>query len=267
MSNIIKTHTNEGDIIFDPFSGSGEISYNAFINNRKYIATEINKNYFNGSISRFNKLYISPAYNHIGNKKRIISDLLNNFSTSKIDYFVDVFAGSGVVSANFNRANKYILNDNDKHVSDILEYLFNTKIETILKEINEVIDFYKLPRNSFSKYNDQYSTLKSDFNYNKKNKFNRVSMLFVLILFGFNQQIRVNSSGNFNIPAGKFFITDYQFNKIKNFVKLVKKVNAKIYNKDFVDLIKDIKKTISLKDCIFYFDPPYLITNGTYNAS
>lgn len=45
----------EGDIILDPFHGSGTTGKMAILNNRYYIGIEKNKEYFDNSIERFNK--------------------------------------------------------------------------------------------------------------------------------------------------------------------------------------------------------------------
>ena len=42
---ILKNFTNEGDIIYDPFIGTGTTAYVCKSMNRKYIGSEINKNY------------------------------------------------------------------------------------------------------------------------------------------------------------------------------------------------------------------------------
>ncbi|WP_211246793.1 DNA methyltransferase [Mycoplasma leonicaptivi] len=52
IEEIILRHTNEGDIILDPFSGSGSISIAALLNKRNYIACEINRDYFEKSIKK-----------------------------------------------------------------------------------------------------------------------------------------------------------------------------------------------------------------------
>ena len=38
--------SNEGDIVYDPFSGSGTTAKVAYINNRHYIGSEISKEYY-----------------------------------------------------------------------------------------------------------------------------------------------------------------------------------------------------------------------------
>lgn len=49
---LIKSFSNEGDIILDCFSGSGTFSLASSILNRKYIAFEIDKEIFNKSLNR-----------------------------------------------------------------------------------------------------------------------------------------------------------------------------------------------------------------------
>lgn len=46
IQDILKIHTNENDIILDPFSGSGIISYNSYILNRMFISFELDKNMY-----------------------------------------------------------------------------------------------------------------------------------------------------------------------------------------------------------------------------
>lgn len=52
MEDIIKIHTNSGDIILDPFMGSGSTGVAALKNNRKFIGVEVNPEYFEIAVSR-----------------------------------------------------------------------------------------------------------------------------------------------------------------------------------------------------------------------
>ena len=56
MEDIIKVHTNENEIILDPFMGSGTTGIAAIKNNRKFIGIELEKEYFNICIERFNEI-------------------------------------------------------------------------------------------------------------------------------------------------------------------------------------------------------------------
>lgn len=50
ISDLIKIHSNENDLILDPFSGSGAISKGAKMLKRNYLACEINSEYYKKSI-------------------------------------------------------------------------------------------------------------------------------------------------------------------------------------------------------------------------
>ena len=52
MEQIIKIHTNENDIVLDPFMGSGTTGVAALKNNRKFIGIELEDEYFNISCDR-----------------------------------------------------------------------------------------------------------------------------------------------------------------------------------------------------------------------
>lgn len=55
MEEIIKTHTNKGDIVLDPFMGSGTTGVAALKLKRKFIGIELEKEYFNIALERIEK--------------------------------------------------------------------------------------------------------------------------------------------------------------------------------------------------------------------
>ena len=55
MEEIIKVHTNKNDIILDPFMGSGTTGIAALKNNRKFIGIELEKEYFDICLERFDQ--------------------------------------------------------------------------------------------------------------------------------------------------------------------------------------------------------------------
>lgn len=52
IEEIIKVHSNEGDLIFDPFSGSGTTALGCINLKRNFIGCEIEKNYFESAKKR-----------------------------------------------------------------------------------------------------------------------------------------------------------------------------------------------------------------------
>ena len=83
----------------------------------------------------------------------------------------------------------------------------------------------------------------------------------VLIIYGFNNQIRFNKNGLFNIPVGK---RDYNNSIKKNLNDFI----TAIRNKDIIFTSIDFRNidfnSLSEGDFV-YLDPPYLITFSEYN--
>ncbi|MGL4343420.1 MAG: DNA methyltransferase [Metamycoplasmataceae bacterium] len=261
IEEIIKVHTNKGDVIFDPFSGSGAISFSANKLDRYFIGCEKSKKYYELSQKRIKDSFIKPTFNHLGNKYRMIEELMREFPRKNIDYFVDVFAGSGIVSLNYQTPKKLFLNDNDEWLSKILDYLINNDLEIIINKIEQIIKKYKLPNDNLGvDYKKQYNSLKKDFNTSKS-----IDKLLVLIFYGFNQQIRFNSKDEFNVPVGKFSWNSYQRNKLINYCNSAKEKKISIRNLDFQEFVEKVILEVDLQKTIFYFDPPYFISNATYN--
>ena len=85
-------------------------------------------------------------------------------------------------------------------------------------------------------------------------------MLYILILYGFNQQIRFNSSYDCNNPVGPAGFNDNMLEKITSFCRRIQEQNIIFLSRDFENLAHYVNK-----DTFFYCDPPYLITIGSYN--
>ena len=56
MRRIIKASSNEGDLVLDPFMGSGTTGVAAIELNRKFIGIDIEKEYFQLAIKRINDI-------------------------------------------------------------------------------------------------------------------------------------------------------------------------------------------------------------------
>lgn len=210
---------------------------------------------------------MSPL-NYSGNKSKILKTLINLFPKN-IETFVDVFCGSGIVGLNSEFKN-LILNDNEKHIINLLKYFQNNSLDYILSQINQIIikykltdskskpkGFYKIYKNEgLSRYNkDGFLKLRKSYNENPSE-----IKLFVLILFGFNYFIRFNSKGLFNVPVGKTDFSVSQYKKSISYIQALQNKNIKLLNLDFRD------NALYKKGDFFYFDPPYLITDAPYNA-
>ena len=148
--------------------------------------------------------------------------------------------------------------------------------DNLLPKIQEVINNFNLSdseKNGYSFYNCNsanglgnfnrtgFLNLRETFNTLSKSNENYYLYLYILIVYAFNNQIRFNSDGEFNLPVGKRDFNLQMQNKLKNFLSALETKNISFSNYYF----SDIKiPELSEKDFV-YADPPYLITCATYN--
>ena len=106
-----------------------------------------------------------------------------------------------------------------------------------------------------------FLNLRETFNALSKENENYYLYLYILIVYAFNNQIRFNSDGEFNLPVGKRDFNVRMQNKLKNFLSALKTKDISFSNCYF----SDIKVSSLDKNDFVYADPPYLITCATYN--
>ncbi|WP_051676013.1 DNA adenine methylase [Ureaplasma canigenitalium] len=113
-----------------------------------------------------------------------------------------------------------------------------------------------------------YNILKDDYNaLSNKDSFEGKIMLLLLVIYGFNSQIRFNSKNEFNIPIGKQDLNPCRLLHLKKFVNTLKGRNISFTSNDFRYLYSLVESGTIKQDDFLYFDPPYLITNASYNAN
>ncbi len=227
-----------------------------------------------------NKKIKSPI-NYTGNKYQIIEEILSKINTSN-KIVVDMFSGGSTVGINIQDAKQVYMIEKNKNITTLLNLIGEVEFEKLIYDLNKLIKKYNLS-NSFEKGTNYYSKYRIDNNglkylnekgykllkenYNKrKNKFSKkaIEELYLLIIYGFNNDIRFNKSGEFNLPCGKTDFNKNNYYKLKDFNSAFKKKNHKILNLDVFS--KEALSIYELAD-IIYIDPPYLITKATYNEN
>lgn len=63
INRLVLASSNEGDLILDPFMGSGTTAVASIYNNRNYLGFEINEDYFNKSLNRINNAKLKENIN------------------------------------------------------------------------------------------------------------------------------------------------------------------------------------------------------------
>lgn len=220
------------------------------------------------------KNYISSPLNYIGGKARILDQLLPLFPQN-IETFVDLFCGGCNVGINV-KANRTIYNDSSKPLIGLLRAFRRMKPQTIVNRINGIIDEFDFSRTrdhnfafyggganlGVSVYNrEKYLRLRDTFNHYPKKNNQYYILLYTLILFGFNNQLRFNAEGEFNLPVGKRDFNTVIEAKLVKFLNAIRNQNCEFLNLDF----RKFDYSLLTEESFVYCDPPYLITRATYN--
>lgn len=198
------------------------------------------------------KSYVKSPLNYMGGKYKILDSILTYFP-EEINTFVDLFGGGFNVGININ-ANKIIYNDHICYLKEMFSLFRETDTDSLLKNIQtKIIEFNLSDKNA-----DGYLNLRKKYNESKN-----VLDLFLLTCYSFNHQIRFNNNHEFNTPFGKnrsSYNPKIEANLLE-FITNLKQKNIEFYSNDFT-FLKDYQ--FQPKDFV-YCDPPYLISNATYN--
>lgn len=218
----------------------------------------------------------SPLF-YVGDKYKLISEIKTHFPKS-IDKFVEPFVGGGSVFMNVE-ANDFILNDIDTNVISLHKYLSEqiNNVDLFFNNIWRVIEIYGLscsylydivpnelklqfPKTYFAKYNkDKYKQLRVDYN---KSDRTDITILYLLLIYGFNHMLRFNSKGDFNLPVGNVDFNLNTVNALNSYFDEVSKKSPNWFNLDFRTFLSQLQ--LGESDLV-YLDPPYIITFSEYN--
>lgn len=223
------------------------------------------------------KKYLKSCFNYTGGKHKLLQQIIQLFPTN-IHTFVDLFCGGANVAINVETKGKIYCIDKQEEVIRFFNTLQKYSIEEIFRTIKEIIETFGLS-NTFqygyeyygcesstglSHYNkDKYKALRDFYNNNKKQNENHSYfdlIFYVLTVYGFNNQIRFNKKGDYNIPVGKRDFNEKIQNNLYQFIQVIQKKDFIFQCKDFRDM--DIHLT---EGDFLYADPPYLISTATYN--
>ena len=221
------------------------------------------------------KINIACPFNYTGGKFKLLDQLQPLFDEKEV--FLDLFSGGGNVGIN-SSSSKVIFNDSNGKLIDLIKYIKYTDTEVLLNQIDIIINKYGLSNTALygysyydcdsskglAEYNkEKFLKLRYDFNVKVKKGYIDYPMLYVLIVYSFNNQIRFNRKGFFNLPVGKRDFNSKMRSKLVLFSEELKSKDVQFMKKDFREISLDDYS----KETFIYCDPPYLITNATYNEN
>ena len=191
--------------------------------------------------------------NYIGSKAKVVPDILR-LQPENYDTFIDAFGGGFNVGINIT-AKKVIYNDLNYLVANLIRSFREHDTYDYLLYIKRIIKKFGLEKANGPAYleaRSYYNSLPAE----KRDP----RLLFTIILYGFQQQIRFNSQHDFNNPVGMRWFNDKILEKMISFSRQIKEGNYEFSCQNY----KELRNKMTPSSFV-YFDPPYNLTTGSYN--
>lgn len=200
-----------------------------------------------------NEVVVQSPLNYTGSKIKMVNIIKQNLPQLPIHTFIDAFGGGFNVGINIE-AERIIYNDINPFVRGLIQS-FSADAYTYLLYVSKLIQKYNLSPNN----KEGYYALREK--YNQTPIAERDSrMLYTLILYGFQQQIRFNTDHGFNNPVGSRWFNECLLSKFITFARCSKEKNVEYLNVSF----ERLAEYVSINSFV-YADPPYRSTLGVYN--
>lgn len=195
---------------------------------------------------------VKSPLNYVGGKFKLLPQLAEHLPDHST-HFIDAFGGGGNVVANFN-ADRHHYNDINTPVVEILRWLATTPSSTAADQVRDVMNTYGL--NDTNK--NAYLNLRAEFNNGDVDRDPWV--LYALLAHAFNNVIRFNSKGGFNVPFGERTFSKPLRERFVKFADRLASQNLTLTSDDYPAIPM-------LSDAFVYCDPPYLVTVAPYNQT
>ncbi len=219
-------------------------------------------------MSNLNK--IKPFLKWAGGKTQLINQLKdifpNQLGNGLITRYIEPFIGGGAVFfyiAKSYQIEEFFISDINpelilayqtiqKYVDDLIPLLFQLQTQYLSLNFPDRTNFYYQIRSQFNQKRQQI-----DFDKYNHDWLERTAQIIFLNRTCFNGLFRVNSKGEFNVPAGKYQKpTICDPDNLKAVEKVLQK--ALIYRGDF-----QLCSQYVHEKSLVYFDPPYKPLNKT----
>ena len=202
-----------------------------------------------------NRIVIESPLNYIGSKSKMINSIRKYLPKGvEKGTFYDIFGGGFNVGVNMSNS-QIVFNDINRFVVDLVKSFKKYDTYEYIKFVKRTIKKFQLE----PKKKEEYLAIRNYYN-SLKFEDRDPRLLYTLILYGFNQQIRFNSNFDFNNPVGMRWFNDKVLEKLISFSRVIKTKNVQFFNEYFTKISKEIKP-----NDFVYMDPPYMLTTGSYN--
>lgn len=247
IESVLKRYGEPGTLITRP------ISYRKYTNTKSREKGDHVEYLFLVKKAPISKVRYTSPLNYPGSKARMIPFLEQHFP-DKITTFIDAFGGSFNVGIN-STAEKIIYNDYNHLVSNLISSFREHEPGDYIAYVRRLIAKFGLEKERSEPYvaaRHYYNSLPIE----KRDP----RLLYAVIQYGFNQQIRFNADLDFNNPVGQRWFNERIMEKLISFSRVLREKNVHIKSYDYADLLPDIDR-----GAFVYMDPPYRFTTGAYN--
>lgn len=188
-----------------------------------------------------NKL-VMPFLKWVGGKRQLMNEI-EPLIPSKISTYYEPFIGGGAVFLN-QQPKRAVINDYNAELINVYK-MVRDNVEELIEDLatheNESEYFYKIRLQDREEGFDELSALK------------RASRVIYLNKTCFNGLYRVNSSGEFNTPFGRYKSPNIVNEPVLRAVsKYLQNNDIQLLSGDFEDALKGARK-----GAFVYLDPPY----------
>lgn len=186
---------------------------------------------------------VSPVLKWVGGKRQLLPEI-RKYIPKNITTYYEPFVGGGAVLFDI-QPRKFIINDINNELINMYKVV-KDNVEELIKDLSK----HKNEEDYFYEVRSWDRDL--DF-YKKLSNVERASRVHYLNKTCYNGLFRVNQSGQFNSPFGR-----YKNPNIENLIalravsKYFNEANAEFLNTDFEEAVKGCRK-----GAFVYFDPPY----------
>lgn len=199
------------------------------------------------------EVLIESPLNYIGSKAKVVKEI-KKYSPDSFDSFYDCFGGGFNVGINID-ADYVVYNDINHFVTELVQSFREYDTYQYLLFMKRTISKFGLTKANA----DSYQAARAYYNSFPENK-RDPRLLFTILLYGYQQQIRFNGNHEFNNPVGMRWFNDKVLEKMISFSRVIKERNFQFYSLPY----SYFEKLFSSNSFV-YFDPPYKLTTGAYN--
>ncbi len=233
-----------------------QIPYKRYLNSKTENNTEVQHYEYLFYIKKDTKkqiTYKSPL-NYIGWKYPMVDFIHEHKPKQELNKVIDLFGWWCNVWINL-WIKKVVYNEINFKVKEMIQMFAQIDPLELYTYLSKMIKKHKLEKNNKS----SFETVRSIYNSYPETK-RDPKLLYLLILYWFNQQIRFNSKLEFNNTVWESSFNDRILENMISYMNHLKTLNISFSSKDFEELLPlmDTKSFV-------YIDPPYLITCGSYN--